>query len=178
MWRKHLVRISLPVIILAGALAGGVFAYKRGLTSKESAALNSAATPAAPIVAGVVAQHDVPIYLTGVGTVIAFNTDIVRPPERCPGDLRSWAPLPKPAQRHPPPPVPSAMAPTRKSRRLVLLSSHDIGQLLRQNKLFHFQAAVQDEVAETTWSDYRRPFCSEIRRCSAVVTSSRLCRLI
>jgi multidrug efflux system membrane fusion protein len=31
-----------------------------------------------PIVAGVVAQHDVPIYLTGVGTVIAYNTDIVR----------------------------------------------------------------------------------------------------
>jgi membrane fusion protein, multidrug efflux system len=26
----------------------------------------------------VVAQHDVPIYLTGVGTVIAFNTDVVR----------------------------------------------------------------------------------------------------
>jgi membrane fusion protein, multidrug efflux system len=78
MWRKHLIRIALPVIILAGALAGGVFAYKRGLTSKESAALNSAATPTAPIVAGVVAQHDVPIYLTGVGTVIAFNTDIVR----------------------------------------------------------------------------------------------------
>jgi multidrug efflux system membrane fusion protein len=78
MWRKHLVRIALPVIILAGALAGGVFAYKRGLTSTESAALNSAATPTAPVVAGVVAQHDVPIYLTGVGTVIAFNTDIVR----------------------------------------------------------------------------------------------------
>ena len=31
-----------------------------------------------PIVAGVVAQHDVPIYLTGVGTVIAYNTVVVR----------------------------------------------------------------------------------------------------
>ena len=30
------------------------------------------------IVAGVVAQHDVPIYLNGVGTVIAYNTDVVR----------------------------------------------------------------------------------------------------
>ena len=80
MQRKHFIRIFLPVIILAGALAGGAVAYKRGLTSKESAALNSAVTPAptAPIVAGVVAQHDVPIYLTGVGTVIAFNTDVVR----------------------------------------------------------------------------------------------------
>jgi multidrug efflux system membrane fusion protein len=34
--------------------------------------------PTAPIVAGVVAQHDVPIYLSGVGTAIAYNTDIVR----------------------------------------------------------------------------------------------------
>jgi multidrug efflux system membrane fusion protein len=32
----------------------------------------------APVVAATVAQHDVPIYLTGVGTVIAFNTDVVR----------------------------------------------------------------------------------------------------
>jgi multidrug efflux system membrane fusion protein len=31
-----------------------------------------------PIVAGVVAQYDVPIYLAGVGTVIAYNTDVAR----------------------------------------------------------------------------------------------------
>jgi len=31
-----------------------------------------------PVVAGTVAQHDVPIYLNGVGTVIAYNTDVVR----------------------------------------------------------------------------------------------------
>jgi multidrug efflux system membrane fusion protein len=31
-----------------------------------------------PIVAAVVAQHDVPIYLNGVGTVIAYNTDVIR----------------------------------------------------------------------------------------------------
>src|SRR6202040_529714 len=34
--------------------------------------------PAIPVVAGTVAQHDVPIYLTGVGTVIAYNTVIIR----------------------------------------------------------------------------------------------------
>ena len=34
--------------------------------------------PRCSVVAGVVAQHDVPIYLSGVGTVIAYNTDIVR----------------------------------------------------------------------------------------------------
>jgi multidrug efflux pump subunit AcrA (membrane-fusion protein) len=31
-----------------------------------------------PIVAGVVAPYDVPIYLTGVGTVIADNTVTIR----------------------------------------------------------------------------------------------------
>ncbi len=42
---------------------------------------NAAAAPAppeVPVVATAVAQHDVPIYLTGVGTVIAYNTDVVR----------------------------------------------------------------------------------------------------
>src|SRR6202040_1685365 len=34
--------------------------------------------PAIPVVAGTVVQHDVPIYLRGVGTVIAYNTVIVR----------------------------------------------------------------------------------------------------
>jgi len=47
-----------------------------GSASKTSAA--PPASPPVPIVAGVVAQHDVPIYLTGVGTVIAYNTDVIR----------------------------------------------------------------------------------------------------
>jgi multidrug efflux system membrane fusion protein len=37
-----------------------------------------AAPPPAPVVAASVKSGDVPIYLTGVGTVIAYNTDIVR----------------------------------------------------------------------------------------------------
>ena len=36
------------------------------------------APPAVPVVAGTVASHDVPLYLRGVGTVIAYNTDVVR----------------------------------------------------------------------------------------------------
>src|SRR6266404_3826271 len=47
-----------------------------GSTPYKSAA--PPASPPVPIVAGVVAQHDVPIYLTGVGTVVAYNTDVVR----------------------------------------------------------------------------------------------------
>jgi multidrug efflux system membrane fusion protein len=34
--------------------------------------------PAVPVVAGTVQQGDVPIYLRGVGTVIAYNNVIVR----------------------------------------------------------------------------------------------------
>jgi multidrug efflux system membrane fusion protein len=44
----------------------------------EKADATAAPPPPAPIVAGTVAQHDVPIYLSGVGTVIAYNTDVVR----------------------------------------------------------------------------------------------------
>ena len=34
--------------------------------------------PPVPVVAGTVAQKDVPIYLNGIGTVQAFNTVTVR----------------------------------------------------------------------------------------------------
>jgi multidrug efflux system membrane fusion protein len=68
-------------VILAGllfiAVAGGAITFRHGWPSKNAAEAE-AALPAAPIIAGMVAQHDVPIYLTGVGTVIAFNTDVVR----------------------------------------------------------------------------------------------------
>jgi membrane fusion protein, multidrug efflux system len=71
-------KVTVAAVLLTAVLAGG------GLYFAHSEALEkaSAATPAAPapvpIVASTVAQHDVPIYLTGVGTVIAYNTDIVR----------------------------------------------------------------------------------------------------
>jgi membrane fusion protein, multidrug efflux system len=73
MRRKIVISTVLLVAVLAG---GGIFAFKRGSAPTSSAA--TPASPPVPIVAGVVAQHDVPIYLTGVGTVIAYNTDIVR----------------------------------------------------------------------------------------------------
>jgi multidrug efflux system membrane fusion protein len=40
-----------------------------------------------PIVAGVVVQYDVSIYLTGVGTAIAYNTDVAR--SQIPGEIVS-----------------------------------------------------------------------------------------
>src|SRR5216683_351554 len=70
-------KIVITSLLLIGVLAGGgVFAFMHGSASKNAAA--PPASPPVPIVAGVVAQHDVPIYLTGVGTVIAYNTVVVR----------------------------------------------------------------------------------------------------
>lgn len=69
--RRKIIILAVGVVVI---LAGGVLAFNSGSTSKVSAA--APASPV-PIVAGVVAQHDVPIYLTGIGTVIAYNTAII-----------------------------------------------------------------------------------------------------
>jgi membrane fusion protein, multidrug efflux system len=70
-------KIIIPTVSLIAVLAcGGVFAFTDRSASKNSAA--PPASPPVPVVAGTVAQHDVPIYLTGVGTVIAYNTVIIR----------------------------------------------------------------------------------------------------
>ena len=73
MRRKRLTAAVLLMVVLAG---GAAFASLPRSTSKNTA-LALAPAPV-PIVAGTVTQHDVPIYLTGVGTVIAYNTVVVR----------------------------------------------------------------------------------------------------
>src|SRR6266851_1347482 len=73
MRRKIVIVTAVLIVVLGG---GGVFAFMHAFASKKSAA--PPASPPVPIVAGVVARHDVPIYLTGVGTVIAYNTVVVR----------------------------------------------------------------------------------------------------
>jgi membrane fusion protein, multidrug efflux system len=73
MKKKVVVSTALLVAVLA---AGGL--YFKHFHPLEKAVAAPAPPPAVPIVAGTVAQHDVPIYLTGVGTVIAYNTDVVR----------------------------------------------------------------------------------------------------
>jgi membrane fusion protein, multidrug efflux system len=69
-------RSLVPAVLLVIVAAGGVFALEHEFASKR-ATVSTAPAPA-PVVAATVAQNDVPIYLTGVGTVIAFNTDVVR----------------------------------------------------------------------------------------------------
>jgi membrane fusion protein, multidrug efflux system len=49
----------------------------RAEATRDAAALDTAA-PATPVVAGTVTAHPVPIYLRGVGTVIAYNNVVLR----------------------------------------------------------------------------------------------------
>jgi multidrug efflux system membrane fusion protein len=70
-------KVFVPAALVTSVLAAGGLLYFTHIHPLEKADA-TAAPPAAPIVAGTVAQHDVPIYLTGVGTVIAYNTDVVR----------------------------------------------------------------------------------------------------
>jgi multidrug efflux system membrane fusion protein len=74
MRRKTVIFSTLLVVVLT---TGGVLAFTHKFPFERSTG-PAAATPAVPVVAGVVTQHDVPIYLTGVGTVIAYNTTVVR----------------------------------------------------------------------------------------------------
>jgi multidrug efflux system membrane fusion protein len=73
-------RAIITAALLTASLAAGGLAYLTHADPFERAAATAAPAPppGVPIVAATVAQHDVPIYLSGVGTVIAYNTDVVR----------------------------------------------------------------------------------------------------
>ena len=73
MKRKIAIAVAVLLVLLAGS---GFWYYKRSL-SLEQAAVVPVPAPI-PVVAATVSSGDVPIYLTGVGTVIAYNTDLVR----------------------------------------------------------------------------------------------------
>src|SRR5437660_2666116 len=71
-------KVVIPAILLTAVLAAGSLYFAHNQALEKSSAATPAAPPSVPIVAGTVTQHDVPMYLTGVDTVIAYNTDIVR----------------------------------------------------------------------------------------------------
>jgi multidrug efflux system membrane fusion protein len=74
MKRKLILFAALPTTALA--IAGAL--YITLAHPFEKATAPPVAPPAVPVVAGVVNSHEVPLYLRGVGTVIAYNTDVVR----------------------------------------------------------------------------------------------------
>jgi multidrug efflux system membrane fusion protein len=67
------LKASIVAVAAIAILGGGAFALIH-----KVAPLAQAPVPVVPVVAGTVSVHDVPIYLHGIGTVIAYNTDIVR----------------------------------------------------------------------------------------------------
>jgi multidrug efflux system membrane fusion protein len=69
--RKRFLTVAVLVIAVSGVAAGTIH-----YSSKP--APPPAAPPGVPVVAKTVASQDVPIYLRGVGTVIAYNNVIVR----------------------------------------------------------------------------------------------------
>src|SRR5258708_8643043 len=68
------LRYSLIAIVAIVIVGGGAFAVAR----KGAPTAQEAAVPPVPVVAGKVSSQDVPIHLRGIGTVIAYNTDVVR----------------------------------------------------------------------------------------------------
>src|SRR5882757_1364697 len=72
--RKFVVPAALLIVVLGVA---GVLKFTHTGPFEKVAAV-PVPVPAVPIVADVVKSHDVPIYLRGVGTVIGYNTDVVR----------------------------------------------------------------------------------------------------
>ncbi|WP_454620734.1 efflux RND transporter periplasmic adaptor subunit [Bradyrhizobium cenepequi] len=73
MKRKIAIAVAVLLVVLAGS---GFWYFKRSQTSEHAIAVPAPAP--IPVVAAIVTSGEVPIYLTGVGTVIAYNTDVVR----------------------------------------------------------------------------------------------------
>ena len=71
-------KVIIPALLVAVLAIGGGLAAMGVLPLERAKARTSTTPPAVPVVAGTVAQHDVPVYLRGVGTVIAYNTVVVR----------------------------------------------------------------------------------------------------
>src|SRR5215475_2001272 len=73
---RRKVIISTISAVAVAAIVGALVVTHR--FPSKAASAGTPAVPTAPVVAGTVTSHDVPIYLQGVGTVIAYNTVIVR----------------------------------------------------------------------------------------------------
>jgi multidrug efflux system membrane fusion protein len=72
------MRTRLIVILATLIAAGGAALAVDHLRAATEAGQAAVPPPAVPVVAGTVHQGDVPIYLRGVGTVIAYNNVVVR----------------------------------------------------------------------------------------------------
>src|SRR5260221_2492389 len=71
-------KATISAALLTTVIAAGGLMYFTHSHPLEKATAAPAPPPAVSVVGGVVTQHDVPIYLSGVGTVIAYKPDVVR----------------------------------------------------------------------------------------------------
>ena len=72
---RHYLLASVAILIAAW---GGYVGWQHRATAKIAAAAASAPSPAIPVSVATAQRRDVPIYLTGLGTVQAFNTVTVK----------------------------------------------------------------------------------------------------
>jgi len=71
-------RIALAGLLLTAVLIGGAaYTLSSAQPAKQSAPASAGLAPV-PVVADAVKSGDVPIYLRGIGTVQAYNTDTIR----------------------------------------------------------------------------------------------------
>src|SRR5437868_1155498 len=86
--RRHRVYLLASLAILIAAW-GGYVGWLHQATAKIAAATGDAPPPAIPVSVATAQRRDVPIYLTGLGTVQAFNTVTVK--TRVDGELTKVA---------------------------------------------------------------------------------------
>src|SRR5439155_1714162 len=67
-----------PWLLALLALAGGAYWLRATLGERATAAVESAKRPAVPVVVAMARADDFPVYLTGLGSVVAFNTVTVK----------------------------------------------------------------------------------------------------
>src|SRR5262245_41223203 len=71
---RQILQAVAGFVALAALGGATLYVHRAG----DAAPVMNVAPPAVPVVAETVLKHDVPIYLHGVGTVIAYNNVIVR----------------------------------------------------------------------------------------------------
>jgi len=74
--RRKVIISAISAIAVAAIV--GALVIKHRFPLEAASARAPAAVPTVPVVAGTVTSGEVPIYLQGVGTVIAYNTVIIR----------------------------------------------------------------------------------------------------
>jgi multidrug efflux system membrane fusion protein len=76
--RGHSRHYLLAGLVIMIAAWGGYVGLQHRATTKIAAATSAAPSPAIPVSVATAQRRDVPIYLTGLGTVQAFNTVTVK----------------------------------------------------------------------------------------------------